>query len=373
MARKTIYLDSAATTRVDNAVVKEMEKYWLKEYGNASSVHEMGERALRAVGDTRGKMARAIGGRAEELIFTSGATESNNLAFFGLARSELGKKRKKIVISKIEHSSVFSICDALKREGFEICEIGVDRAGLIDIEGLEREIDSKTLLVSIIHVSNEIGVVQDIGKIGEICKKRGVIFHSDCAQSFGKLKIDVKAMGIDLLSAGAHKIHGPKGIGFLFIREGIKIEPIIYGGGQERGLRGGTENVPCIAGFGKALDRILKVDKEKIGKIRDYFIEGLERLGGKINGSKEKRIYNNISVRFPGADGESLVLALSDKMIMCSTGSACDSRKKEESRVLKSIGLNEKEMGGSLRFSLDSGIGKKEIDFVLRELGRILC
>ncbi len=370
--KKIIYFDNAATTRVDKRVVKEMQKYYLEEYGNPGSIHELGERALGAVNDARRKLASEIRCKAGEIIFTSGSTESNNLAFFGIAKSELGKKRKKIIISSIEHSSIFAICDELRENGFDVVEIGVDQYGILDIEKLEREIDEGTLLVSIMHVNNEIGVVQDLKEIGKICKEKNVIFHSDCAQSFGKLRIDVNSMSLDLISAGAHKIGGPKGIGFLYARSGIPLRALIYGGGQERELRGGTENVPGIIGFVKALEFAKKVDWQKILKIRDYFISGLEKLGGRINGSRERRISNNINVSFLGIDAEGAVLYLSSKGIMCSTGSACESRAEKENRVLKAIGLNQREIDGSLRFSLSSDIGKKEIDFVLKVMERYL-
>lgn len=372
MKKKEIYLDNAATTCVDKKIIKEMSRFYSQEYGNPSSMHEMGERAFEAMNNARKKLADEINAKAHEIIFTSGNTESNNLAFFGLARSESGKKRKKIIISAIEHSSIFEICDALKKEGFFIVEIPVDKEGIVDIGNLINEIDSNTLLVSVMHVNNEIGVIQDISRIGEICREKKVYFHSDCAQSFGKLRIDVRKMNIDLLTASAHKIGGPRGIGLLYVRDGIKITPLIYGGGQERGLRGGTENVPAIIGFALALDLAKKINNKKINEIRDYFISSLEKLGGRINGSKEKRIFNNANVSFSGIDGENLVIFLSHKRIYASTGSACESKKQKESKVLREIGLSKKEINGSLRFSLDSGISRKYVDYVMGEIKKIL-
>ena len=365
--RKIIYLDNASTTQVSKEVIKEINRFDLNEYGNPSSIHEFGERALKAMNSARKTLASEINCKPWEIVFTSGSTESNNLAFFGLSRSELGKKKKKIIISAIEHSSIFEICNVLKKEGFKITEIPVDNMGLLNIDMLKKEIDKNTLLVSIIHVNNEIGIIQDIEPIGKICKERGVIFHSDCAQSFGKIKIDVNKIGINLLTASAHKIRGSKGIGFLYLKGRVKINPIIYGGGQERGLRGGTENVSGIIGFAKALKIIKKINKEKIKEVRDYFISELEKIGGRINGSKEKRIYNNINISFD-ADAERIVLFLSDKGIMCSTGSACENRKKTESRVLNAIGLKENEINVSLRFSLNENINKQDIDRVIEEI-----
>ena len=372
IAKKIIYLDEAASSKADTGVVKAMEKYYLEEYGNPSSYHDMGERALKAINDVRKKIAFELGCKANLIIFTSGSTESNNLAFFGLVEGELRKKRKKIIVSAVEHSSIFAICDELKRKEFEITEIGVDKEGRIKMDELEKEINEDVLLVSVMHVNNEIGVIQDIAKIGKLCRRAGVLYHCDAAQSFGKLKIDVNSFGIDLLTGSAHKIGGPKGIGFLFVREGVDLHPIIWGGGQEKGLRGGTENVPAIAGFGVALDLIRRANKEKIREIRDYFISELEKLGGRINGSKERRIYNNVNVCFPEVNGEDFVIALSLKGIMCSTGSACENLKERDNRVLKAIGLNKKEINGSLRFSLSKDVTKKDIDSVLRELTGLL-
>jgi cysteine desulfurase len=372
MARKIIYLDNAATTSVSREVVAEMNKYQSEEYGNPSSIHEMGERARGAVYRVRKELAFELGCKAEEIVFTSGTTESNNLAFFGLARSKLGEKRKKIVISKIEHSSIYVICDQLKKEGFEIVEIGVDKNGILDLEKLEKEIDKNTFLVSVIHVQNEIGVIQDLRKIGKICKKRDALFHSDAAQSFGKLKIKVKDWGINMLSCGGHKIGGPKGIGLLYVGERVKLTPLIYGGGQEKGLRGGTENVAGIVGMGMALEMYKKINWKEIGEVRNYLISGIEKLGGKINGSVDKRIWDNVNVSFIGIDGEGIVLYLSQNGIYCSTGSACENRKNTEDRILKAIGLKKSEINGSLRFGLSEDISKRKVDFVLWELEKYL-
>jgi len=366
---KKIYLDSAATTRVYPDVVKEMNKIHLEIYGNPSSLHEFGEKAQEEMNKARETLAKAIGARAWELVFTSGASESNNFAIKGLAEANLIKK--KIIVSAIEHPSIVEPCAFLKSKGYEIVEIPVDKEGSVDIERLEKEIDGKTLTVSVMHANNEIGVVQDIEKIGKLCKKRGVIFHTDAVQTFGKLDIDVNKMNIDLLSTSAHKLGGPKGIGFLFIRDGLKINPIIHGGGQEKGLRSGTENVPGIVGFAKALEIIKKVNKKKIEKLRDSLMSGLEKIGGRINGSKSERLYNNVNVSFSEVEGESVVLFLSQKGIMCSTGSACSTKKQVESKTLKALGLNSKEISGSLRFTLDKEITEKDIDYVVKEFEKV--
>jgi cysteine desulfurase len=370
---KIVYLDNAATTLAYNEVVKVMGVVMLENYGNPSSSHKLGEDAKEIMNASRIILAREINAKTEEIIFTSGATEASNMAIFGLAHAN--KNRKKIIISAIEHDATYMPCMKLKEKGYEIVEVPVGSDGLIDIERLEKEIDSNTLLVSIIHGHNELGVVQDIFRIGQICKKKKIAFHVDAVQTFGKLKIDVHKMNISLLSASGHKIGASKGIGFLFVKEGVEIEPIFYGGGQENERRSGTENVPAIAGFAKALEIVKKADKEKIKNLRDYFIDKLQGLNGKINGNLKERLYNNISVSFSGKNAEMLVSYLSEKGIMCSTRSACSSKQKEENRILKAIGLNENEIKGTIRFALNEFVTKKDVDFVLNEIekGLVLC
>ena len=366
---KIIYLDNSATTPVFKEVSAEIKKYLTAEYGNPSSEHELGEKAKLALNESRKKLALEIGAKPSEIIFTSGGTESNNLAIFGVSKAN--PQKKKIILSCIEHSSIRKPALELKKHGYEIIEINVNKEGLLNLEELEKSIDEKTLLVSIIHCNNEIGVLQDLKKIGELCKKKNVLFHTDAVQSFGKEKINVHESKIDLLSASAHKIGGPKGVGFLFVREGINIKPLFYGGEQERGLRPGTENLSSIAGFAKALEIIKKYDFEKIRQLRDYFILELEKMGGKLNGSKEKRAWNNVNVSFP-FDAERAIIKLSQKGIYCSTKSACLSKQKEESHVLKSICLNKKEIQGSIRFGLFVNTKKTEIDCVLKEIKNLL-
>ena len=366
MGYKAIYLDNSSTTKVFPEVVKEMQRYYMDEYGNPSSPHQMGEDARKSIDKARKEIALELRVKAHEIIFNSGGTESNNMALNGLT-----KGRRKIIISAIEHSSVRETCSKLKEIGYEIVEIGVDREGFLNINKLENEIDEKTVLVSVMHGNNEIGVLQELRKIGEICRKRRVLFHTDAVQSFGKERINVRDMSIDMLSASAHKIGGPKGIGVLYLREGIELEPLIYGGGQEKGMRGGTENVPAIMGFAKALEIMKREDKEKVRKMRDRFISELEKLGGRINGSKEKRLWNNVNVSFP-FDAEIIVLKLSRRGIYCSTRSACLTKQKEESHVLKAIGLKEREMQGSLRFGLFVDTKKQELWRCIEELKKVL-
>ncbi|MDO8563487.1 MAG: cysteine desulfurase family protein [Nanoarchaeota archaeon] len=369
---KIIYLDNGSTTKVYPEVVNEMNKYLLIDYGNPGSPNKMGEEALNVINECRKKIASELGCKDKEIIFTSGATESNNLALYGIVNANKDKSKNKILISKIEHSSIYEPAMELRRRGYFVKEIGVDKNGLLDMDELEREVDDKTLLVSIVHGNNEIGVVQNLSKIGKICKKKRAIFHADCAQSLGKVRIKAKDFGIDILSACAHKIHGPKGVGLLFVREGIEIKPLMLGGGQEKGMRPGTENVAGIAGFTKALDIIGKSDKNKEKDLRDYFMEELERIGGKINGSKEERLYNNINVCFTEFDADEIVLKLSLKGVMCSSRSACLSKQIGENRVLSAIGLNEEQRKGSLRFVLSEFNTKKEIDYVVKMLSNII-
>jgi len=355
---KSIYLDNGSTTQTYKKVAKVMDDVMIKNYGNPSSNHSLGRESRELINKARIELAKEINARPWEITFTSGATESINLALSGL-------QVKKIIISAIEHSAVYETVMNLKKKGIEVKEISVNEKGFLDLEELEKEIDNN-VLVSIIHGQNEFGVLQDLEKIGEICKKKKTIFHVDAAQTFGKEKIDVISMKIDLLSASAHKIHGPKGIGLLFVRSGLNLRPLIIGSGQEKGLRSGTENVPGILGFSKALELYHKVDKSKIKKLRDYFILELEEIGGKINGSMEKRLYNNINVILP-IDSESLVSYLSERGIMCSTRSAC-SEKQGENRALKALGLTKKEIKGSFRLSLSEFNNTKEVDKTIGEI-----
>jgi len=368
MKKKIIYLDNSATTAVYHRAVRAMNEVFLKNYGNPSSMHEMGEKAGKILDEARKKLALEIGAKESEIIFTSGASEANNFALFGIAENP---KKKKIVISSIEHASVYEPAKFLEKKGFHVAEIPVSMEGLIDLNALEKEIDNECAIVSIMHANNEIGVLQDLRKIGEMCQRKKVLFHTDAVQSYGKERINVKEMGIDLLSASSHKIGGPKGIGFLYAKNGIKINPMILGGGQEAGRRGGTENVSGAVGFAAALDITKKSDKDKTKKLRDYFMEELEKIGGKINGSRKKRLWNNVHVSFP-IDAEMLVLRLSQKGIMCSTQSACSEKREKESRTLSAIGLDENEKKGSVRFTLNESTSRKDINFVVEEIKKFL-
>ena len=351
-----IYLDYAATTPVDKRVLKAMLPYFSKRFGNSMSLHSFGVDALEALEESRKTIADVISADPQEIIFTSSATESNNLALKGVAFANKAKK-KHIIISKIEHDCVLESSKWLERQGFKITRLPVDHNGFIDLKDLKKSIRKDTALVSIIHASNEIGTIQDIRAIGQVCHKAGVYFHTDASQSFGKEKINVRTMNIDLLTASSHKIYGPKGAGILFVKKGVQIEPILHGGGHENGVRSSTSNVAAIVGMAKA-SQILSQEGEKenqrLRHLRDILIHDIlvKIKGTKLNGDPTKRLANNVNVSIFGIEGESMVLELDYHGIAVSTGSACSSRTLEPSHVLLAIGLSHTEAHGSLRLSL---------------------
>ncbi len=406
MYMKSVYLDNAATTPVNLKVVSAMHPYFTRIFGNPSSPHALGEAAQKAMQDARRMLAKGIGAQPWEIVFTSGGTEANNLAISGITRAE--SVRKKIIISAIEHSSVWELVELLKNKGYTIEDfekpqsplsnrfetkrifdsrgaqksaisddprgtsklegysklsiviIPVTREGIVNYDVLEHEIDAETLLVSIIHVNNEIGTIQDIARIGALCHAKGAYFHTDAVQSFGKLPIDVKKFNIDLMSASAHKIGGPKGIGLLYIRENIPIRPLIVGGGQERRMRGGTENVASIVGFAKANEITKKLSTTKVKSSRDKLLQELEKLGGIPNSPSEQCIYTTINIHFPNVDADLLVMKLSHLGVYCSTRSACLSKQKEENRILGAIGLSNVVQKSSLRLTLHTPLTARE-------------
>src|SRR3989344_294793 len=366
---RKLYFDNSATTKVYDEVIRIMNKCMTSDYGNPSSAHALGDNASKLVLESRTKIARSIGAKAHEIFFTSGTTESNNWVFCGLAYAN--PEKKKILISGIEHPSVREVGYHLKYLKYEVVEIPVDSDGFVDLDFIEKNIDSNTLVVSVIHGNNIFGTIQNLKKIGDICKNTKVLFHTDAAQTFGKMKILVHDWNVDLLSASAHKISGPNGVGFLYVRDGVKIAPLFYGGRQEKGLRSGTENVPGIVGFSKAVEISMKENWNKIRDIRDYLISELLKIGGKIVGSLAKRVPNNVFVTFSGVDCERLLYDLSSKGIYVSIGSACDSKKEIEDFSLKAIGLTAKEMKNSLRISLPVDVSRKDVKYflsVLKEL-----
>lgn len=374
--KKQIYLDNAASTKVDEKVVKAMLPYFSEKYGNASSAHSMGKEAREALEKSREIIAKSINAEPKEIIFTSGGTEANNLAIKGTFWNpeNIQNGKRNIITTKIEHPSILEVCKFIEAHGGKVIKLDVDSEGLINLRQLENSIDSNTLLVSIIQGNNEIGTIQDIENIGKICKAKGVLLHVDACQSFTKINLDVKKQNIDLLTLNAHKIHGPKGIGALFVQQKIKLVPMIQGGGHERNLRSGTENIPAIIGFGEAV-RISNIkDAEKIARLRDYMIKEILKIKDtKLNGPKTKnRLCNNANISFSNIEGEAIAQHLEIKGIYVSTGSACASHKLEKSHVLRAIGLNDFDINSSIRISLSKFTTKGDVDIFIRVLTKIV-
>jgi cysteine desulfurase len=367
-------MDHAATTPVDPEVLDAMLPYFCERYGNASSLHAHGREARDAVEGARRNVSSLIGAEEKEIFFTSGGTESNNLAILGTARK---KGRGRIITSSIEHPAVLEPCRYLEREGFEIIHLSVDGYGMIDPSELENNITKDTILITVMHANNEIGTIQDIREIGKIASDAKIPFHTDAVQSFGKIPINVKEMNIDMLSISSHKIYGPKGIGAIYIKDGIDIEPIIFGGGHERGIRSGTENVPGIVGLGKACElaeKRMKKDIKRVMKMRDRLIEGLsEKIPESyLNGHPTKRLPNNVNFRFAGVLGESLVKALDERGISASVASACSSKDSDASHVLSAIGLEVEDARSSIRLTIGRENNKSDIEYVLDVLPRVI-
>ncbi len=361
-----VYLDNAATTKVDEKVVEAMEPYFTEKYGNASSIHLIGQEAKRALEEARHIIAKAIRARDDEIYFTGSGTEANNWALKGIVW-QTGKKN--IVTTKIEHDCVLNSCKWLEKQGCKVTYLDVDSEGFVNLDKLKDTITDDTAIVSVIHGNNEIGVIQDIERIGKICREKNVLFHTDACQSFTKTEIDVKKMNIDLMTLNAHKIHGPKGVGALFVRKGVKISPLLHGGGQESGLRSGTENVPGIIGFAEAVKLTSNKHIRYMNELRDYFISKiLEIPHVKLNGAREKRLCNNINVSFGNIEGEAIGGYLDAYGISSSTGSACSSKSLEPSHVLLAIGLTPLEANSSIRLSLSRYTTKEQIDYTIEKL-----
>ena len=367
-----IYLDNAATTKVDESVLKKMKTYFDEKYGNASSLHSLGQEAKLALEESREVIAKSINAKVDEIVFTSGGTESNNLALKGLFFANPDKNH--IVTTKIEHDCVLNASKWLEKQGVKVTYLDVDKEGFINLDELKKAITGKTLLVSVIHGNNEIGTIQDLDAIGKICKDAGVLFHTDACQSYTKAEIDVKKQNLSLVTLNAHKIHGPKGVGALYIRDGMKIEPIAHGGGHEENRRSGTENISGVVGFAEAVRIAKKSDVVKMSKLRDKLIEGLSKIpGSKLNGSRgDKRLCNNVNFSFEGVEGEAVGGYLDSKGICSSTGSACSSKSLEPSHVLTALGLKPEEAHGSLRLSLSKFTTEQEIDKVLEVMPGII-
>ncbi len=364
-----IYLDNAATTPVAEEVQLAMLPCFKHNFGNASSIHKEGQDARRAIEDSRRKIAKFINARDDEIIFTGSGTESNNTVIKGLAYlSSEGKNH--IVTSRIEHHAILEPCQFLEKKGFRVTYLNVDSGGIINLHELGQAITPQTLLVSVMHANNEIGTIQNISEIGRICRKRGVLFHTDAVQSFGKIPIDVNKMNIDILSASAHKIYGPKGAGLLYIRKGTKIEPLLHGGGHEFGFRSSTENTAGIVGFAKAVElcgRNMNSDAKRLISLRDNLVRDMLKIPNtRLNGHATQRLYSNANFSFLGIEGESLVMHLDMNGIAASTGSACSTKSLKPSHVLTAIGLDHITAHGSLRLTLGRSTTQGDIDYVVK-------
>ncbi len=370
---KTIYLDNAATTKVDEKVVEAMLPYFTERYGNASSQHLKGQEAKRALEEARHVIAKSINAKDDEIIFTSGGTEANNLALKGLFFANKDNGKNHIITTKIEHDCVLNSCKWLEKQGARIAYLNVNKEGFVSLEELKREITPETLVVSVIHGNNEIGTIQDIEKIGKICRENNVLFHIDACQSYTKTGINVKKQNLDLVTLNAHKIHGPKGVGALYVRQGIKIEPLLHGGGHERNLRSGTENVSGVVGFAKAVKIANTKHINHMAKLRDMLIDGILKIPNtKLNGPRENRLCNNTNICFNNIEGESIGGYLDAYGICSSTGSACSSHILEPSHVLRAIGKTHLEANSSLRLSLSRENTEEEIEKVLKVLPKIV-
>lgn len=376
MKKKKIYLDYAATTPIDPRVFRAMLPYFSEKFGNSMSLHSFGQEARKALEESRVVVAKLMGARPQGIIFTASATESNNLALKGVALANK-EKGNHIVISQIEHPSIIETAKWLEGQGFEVSRVSVDKYGLVDPQKVKKLIKKGTILVSILHASNEIGTLQPIKEIGKICREKGVYFHSDAAQTFGKVEVDVNEMKIDLLTVSAHKMYGPKGVGALFIREGTKILPILHGGGQEAGLRPSTVNVAGIVGFAKACQicqKEMKKEFKRLSNLKEKVIKGiLKRIPhSRLNGHPQKSLANIVNFSFKSVEGEALVVQLDLLGIATSTGSACSSEKLEPSHVLLAIGLKPEQAHSSLRISLGRWATEKDINYLLEVLPKII-
>ncbi len=365
--QKRIYADNAATTPVSSEVIEAMEPCFREFWGNPSSLYQEGQRAKEIVDAAREKVAAALGCDAGEIYFTSCGSESDNWAIKGAAHAP-GNKRKKIVTSKIEHHAVLYTCEALAKEGYEVVYVDVDANGVINMDELRAAVDDNTAIVAVMMANNEIGTIEPIAEIARIAHEHGALMFTDAVQAVGNIPVNVKELGVDMLSLSGHKLHAPKGIGALYIRKGVRIRTLIDGGGQERGKRGGTENVPYIAGLGVALETAVKrlPDMERVKMLRERLIDGLLRIPySQLNGDRECRLPGNANFSFSFVEGESLLLLLDLAGISASTGSACSSKSLEPSHVLMAIGVEVEMAHGSLRFSLSHENTEEDVDRII--------
>jgi len=371
------YLDNSATTPVDKRVLKEMLPYFSEKFGNPSSMHTKGLEAKQAVETARKRIAKIIGAEEKEIIFTSGGTESVNLAIKGIALSNM-EKGNHIITTKIEHHAVLEACKYLQEfEGFEVTYVDVQKNGIVDPKEIEKAVKKNTILITVMYANNEIGAIQPLREISQIAKKNKIIFHTDACQAGCYLDLNVKNLGVDLMTLNGSKIYGPKGIGCLYVRKDVVLIPLLHGGEQEFGVRSGTENVPSIVGFAKALEIAQKMrekESKRLIKLRDHLSKELVKKipHSQINGDMEKRLPNNVNISIYGVEGESMLLHLDSKGICASTGSACSSHSLEPSHVIMALGLPIEASHGSLRFSLGRFTAKKDVYKVIKELPKIV-
>ena len=371
-----IYLDNAATTKVADSVVDAMLPYFKEYYGNASSMYQLGAKSKEALDESREYIAGTLGAKTNEIYFTAGGSESDNWAIKATADA-YAQKGKHIITSAIEHHAVLHTCEYLEKHGYEVTYVGVDENGVIKLDELKAAIRPDTILISVMFANNEIGTIQPIKEIGEIAKEHDILFHTDAVQAYAQVPINVDEMHIDMLSASGHKLNGPKGIGFLYIRKGIKIRSFVHGGQQERGRRAGTENIPGIVGLAAAAKRSFSMLEEKMQKeieLRDYLISRIEAEIPycRLNGDRKKRLPNNVNFSFQFIEGESMLILLDSKGIAASSGSACTSGSLDPSHVLLAIGLPHEIAHGSLRLTMSEENTKEEMDYVVEQLTAIL-
>lgn len=374
---KNIYMDNAATTQIKEEVLVEIKDKLDNVYGNPSSIYKIGRDSKTIVETNREKVAKAIGAKTKEIYFTASGSEADNWAIKGIACAN-NDRGNHIITTKIEHHAVLDTCKYLERKGFEVTYLDVDEYGVVNLEQLRNSIKETTILISIMYANNEIGTLQPIEEIGEIARENKIYFHTDAVQALGSIDINLEELKVDLLSISAHKIYGPKGIGALYIRQGVKIDPLVQGGGQERNRRAGTENVPYIAGFGKAIEMATANISEKasrLSELRDYFIRTVQDKIDytRLNGHPTKRLPGNVNISFQYIEGESLLLSLDMVGVGASSGSACTSGSLDPSHVLLAIGLNHETAHGSLRLSLGDFNTREEIDYTVEKLIEIVA
>ncbi len=371
-----IYLDNAATTKTAPEVVEAMLPFFSEYYGNASSIYTLGSASKKALNRARRTLADYLGAKQEEIYFTAGGSEADNWALKAAAEA-YREKGKHIITTRIEHHAVLHTCEYLEKQGYEVTYIGVDENGVVKLEELEAAIRRDTILISVMYANNEVGTLQPIREIGQMAHDRGILFHTDAVQAFGQLPIQVEELHIDMLSASAHKMNGPKGVGCLYIRSGLKLRSFIHGGAQERSRRAGTENIPGIVGFGKALERAVRIMSEKIKKeteLRDYLIKQIyEKIPYcRLNGDRSRRLPGNVNFSFQFVEGESLLIMLDMKGICGSSGSACTSGALDPSHVLLALGLSHELAHGSLRLTLSEENTREEMDTVVEAIAEIV-